>query len=134
MSESVVYNTDCLEYMKTLPDKAFDLAIVDPPYGDALSDFKRSDKSRFGGRFDKYKECGHAERERERRPAAQGFTQKAVDGREDTTAGKQKMEHCNVLNGMLPHRRNTLSSCSVFQRIRSSGAETTSRFRRQGAF
>ena len=26
-------NTDCMEYMRTLPDKAFDLAIVDPPYG-----------------------------------------------------------------------------------------------------
>jgi len=25
---------DCMDYMKTLPDKAFDLAIVDPPYGD----------------------------------------------------------------------------------------------------
>lgn len=24
---------DCMEYMATLPDKAFDLAIVDPPYG-----------------------------------------------------------------------------------------------------
>lgn len=24
---------DCMEYMKTLPDNAFDLAIVDPPYG-----------------------------------------------------------------------------------------------------
>ena len=24
---------DCMEYMKTLPDKAFELAIVDPPYG-----------------------------------------------------------------------------------------------------
>ena len=33
MKESIVYNMDCLEYMKTLPDKAFDLAIVDPPYG-----------------------------------------------------------------------------------------------------
>ena len=33
MSESIVYNIDCMEYMKTLPDKAFDLAIVDPPYG-----------------------------------------------------------------------------------------------------
>ena len=27
------YNTDCMEYMKTLPDKAFELAIVDTPYG-----------------------------------------------------------------------------------------------------
>lgn len=26
-------NCDCMEYMATLPDKAFDLAIVDPPYG-----------------------------------------------------------------------------------------------------
>ena len=25
-------NIDCMEYMATLPDKAFDLAIVDPPY------------------------------------------------------------------------------------------------------
>jgi site-specific DNA-methyltransferase (adenine-specific) len=30
---NVAYNIDCMEYMKTLPDKAFDLAIVDPPYG-----------------------------------------------------------------------------------------------------
>lgn len=27
-----VYNIDCMEYMKTVPDKFFDLAIVDPPY------------------------------------------------------------------------------------------------------
>jgi len=26
-------NTDCMEYMKGLEDNAFDLAIVDPPYG-----------------------------------------------------------------------------------------------------
>ena len=30
---SEVHNTDCLEYMRTLPDKAFELAIADPPYG-----------------------------------------------------------------------------------------------------
>ena len=28
-----LFNIDCMEYMKTLPDKAFDLAIVDPEYG-----------------------------------------------------------------------------------------------------
>ena len=28
-----VYCMDCMDYMRTLPDKAFDLAIVDPPYG-----------------------------------------------------------------------------------------------------
>lgn len=27
------YNIDCMAYMATLPDKCFDLAVVDPPYG-----------------------------------------------------------------------------------------------------
>lgn len=27
------YNCDCMEYMATVPDKFFELAIVDPPYG-----------------------------------------------------------------------------------------------------
>lgn len=30
---NVAYNMDCMEYMKTLPDNAFDFAVVDPPYG-----------------------------------------------------------------------------------------------------
>lgn len=30
---SEVYNCDCLTYMKSLPDKHFDLVIADPPYG-----------------------------------------------------------------------------------------------------
>ena len=36
MPISKVYNCDCLEYMKTIEDKFFDLAIVDPPYGIGL--------------------------------------------------------------------------------------------------
>ncbi len=30
-------NGDCMEYMKQMPDKYFDLAIVDPPYGIGIS-------------------------------------------------------------------------------------------------
>ena len=30
---SEVFNMDCMEYMKNIPDKFFDIAIVDPPYG-----------------------------------------------------------------------------------------------------
>lgn len=30
---NTLYNEDCLEAMKNIPDKYFDLAIVDPPYG-----------------------------------------------------------------------------------------------------
>lgn len=29
---SEVFNTDCLAYMQTVPEKFFDIAIVDPPY------------------------------------------------------------------------------------------------------
>lgn len=31
--ESKVFNMDCMEYMKDIPDKYFDIAIIDPPYG-----------------------------------------------------------------------------------------------------
>ena len=30
---SIVHNCDCMTFMRPLPDKAFDLAICDPPYG-----------------------------------------------------------------------------------------------------
>ena len=44
--KNIVYNQDCMEGMKQYPDKYFDLAIVDPPYGlnyDTDAE-KRSDK------------------------------------------------------------------------------------------
>lgn len=28
-----LYNADCMDVIREMPDKAFDLAIVDPPYG-----------------------------------------------------------------------------------------------------
>jgi site-specific DNA-methyltransferase (adenine-specific) len=33
IGKASIYNVDCMQYMASLPDKAFDLAIVDPPYG-----------------------------------------------------------------------------------------------------
>ena len=33
IGNATIMNVDCMEYMRTLPDKYFDLAIVDPPYG-----------------------------------------------------------------------------------------------------
>lgn len=34
MAEQIAYNMDCMQFMKSLPDKAFNLAVVDPVYGD----------------------------------------------------------------------------------------------------
>jgi site-specific DNA-methyltransferase (adenine-specific) len=41
MSEINFFNCDCIEFMKSKPDKCYDLAIVDPPYGIGASDYKR---------------------------------------------------------------------------------------------
>ena len=33
MTTQTIINQNCLDYMKTLPDKSFDLVLTDPPYG-----------------------------------------------------------------------------------------------------
>lgn len=48
---------DCMEYMAKQPDKAFDLAIVDPPYGINFGLFNRTKRMANGTRIkaDRYK-------------------------------------------------------------------------------
>lgn len=72
---SIVYNMDCIDGMKQYPDKYFDLAIVDPPYGAGFTEGggctgwftkyredqqkrggEQSYWNRFGERFDRYKQ------------------------------------------------------------------------------
>lgn len=50
----MVFNCDCIEYMRSLPDKFFNLAIADPPYGAANSDMDCRGGGRFGERFKRY--------------------------------------------------------------------------------
>jgi site-specific DNA-methyltransferase (adenine-specific) len=52
-----IYQMDCLEAMKEMEDNAFDLAIVDPPYGIDFGEFNRTNKSSDGTRYksNKYK-------------------------------------------------------------------------------
>jgi len=52
--ENTPLNVDCLEYMRTLPDKAFQLAIADPPYGINRSGHRRDAK--YGWKHFKQKE------------------------------------------------------------------------------
>ena len=40
-------NIDCMEYMATLPDAAFDLAIVDPPYGIKQDGHRENNRSKL---------------------------------------------------------------------------------------
>lgn len=52
MPISEVYNMDCMEGMKQYPDKYFDLAIVDPPYGscDAINTSQSNSKNKAAKR------------------------------------------------------------------------------------
>lgn len=45
---------DCMQGMKEFPDKYFDLAIVDPPFGGQSDKWEKKKRGRFGGWFDKY--------------------------------------------------------------------------------
>lgn len=47
MAISEVYNEDCMDYMRNIPDKFFDLAIVDPPYGIGEDWKKRNNGYKF---------------------------------------------------------------------------------------
>lgn len=44
---NIAYNMDCMEYMQTMPDKSFDLAVVDPPYGIGESGPKNHTRSKL---------------------------------------------------------------------------------------
>ena len=55
MPVSKTYNCDCIDILRSMPDKSISLILTDAPYGNASGDFKRQDGSRFGGIFDKYK-------------------------------------------------------------------------------
>ncbi len=62
INKATLLNIDCMEYMATLPDNAFDLAIVDPPYFDGpnLSGYYGKGYSNFGVQRAKYyKDCKH---------------------------------------------------------------------------
>ncbi len=52
---NVAYNQDCMAAMRAMPDGAFDLAVVDPPYGvGSVTYMPRTREKAFGGYIDKY--------------------------------------------------------------------------------
>ena len=115
---------DCVEYMRTLPDNHFDIAICDPPYGDADSgNFHLG--GRFGERFDRYKQPqitppNHSKKRLE-------STHKAELGRQSTENRQSRLRrqiqpifggykltaNFNVLTGMLPHHRSSSMNFSA---------------------
>lgn len=98
MPISEAYNCDCLDYMRGLPDNAFDLAVVDPPYGDGLHAEDGGGKGWFT-KYNQRENCSqfvNAERERERavttaseiREAGSSGTSATRTRKERSTAGR----------------------------------------------
>lgn len=52
MAINEAYNVDCIEYMRSLPDGYFDLAVCDPPFGKGNDD-TLDDGARVGERFNR---------------------------------------------------------------------------------
>lgn len=52
-----IYNQDCLEGLKALPDKSIDLILTDPPYGKkadkGTNGFGAAKNRRYAGGWDK---------------------------------------------------------------------------------
>lgn len=124
------YNMDCMELMKRYPDNYFQLAVVDPPYGEgksARSDssggtWKRTDGSRFGGHFDRYNPTVQNVRGGVQKYPA---PEQAADGRQSTLKKSWL--------GTTRQAKNISMNCFAFPNNRSSGAEITLDFRRQDA-
>lgn len=136
---NVAYNMDCMEYMRTLPDNAFDLAVVDPPYGDGCSQSLNVERerereaggttdsaaggtdtkwSRFGQRFDRYKTS----------QAGGGWHGKDKYHLGELEERGQVSTAKKLLRGMLPRRMSILMSFSASHATRSFGAVTTSAY------
>ena len=55
MPNSIAENRDCMDAMRDFPDKFFELAVVDPPYGIGVTDNKSGMGRRKGDAKAKYK-------------------------------------------------------------------------------
>lgn len=55
IGSATLYLADCMDYMAGLPDKAFDLAIVDPPYGIKQDGHRENNRSKLAISTDYHK-------------------------------------------------------------------------------
>lgn len=113
-----LYLADCMEAMKEFPDKFFDLAIVDPPYGNGTDE-----NSEGGHGTDSVNALTDTKRtiKQERRS-----TDEAADGQRSTKK--------RLLHGILRRMKSTFRNCSAFHAIRLYGAVIISDFRQPDVF
>ena len=136
------YNMDCMAAMKQFPDGFFDLAIVDPPYGDGGGSSQVLNVSangstatairKIGGGCIDHLHSSQRKRERERRQAdgttpSDSGRKTAITRHGGTWAGKFAKKS---FRGTSRRGRTTSRNFSVSHVTRSSGAQITFSFRR----
>ena len=118
------YNMDCMEGMKQFPDKYFDLAIVDPPYGDGGAvEAARQKQIRRNVRplSTICTQANARERERERRSHEQAERGRASSAKKS-------------FRGTQPRSKTILKNCFVSHVTKLFGGAIIFGFRLHGAF
>ena len=90
MPKSDVFNEDCMEVMARYPDKYFDLAVVDPPYGGGCSQFVDVEREREREREKEQLIGGHADWDSKQRGRFGGwFARYNIRGADRGNMGKE---------------------------------------------
>lgn len=135
-------NRDCMEAMREFPDNYFDLAIVDPPYGDGSQtvnvERERADRSisASAGVLTSTSIPRGVARKTEISPRYT-ISERIVENRTEhgamRTGGRWGAKYAKKsLRGMSRRNRNILTSCFASHVIRLYGEEIISRCLQQG--
>lgn len=132
----VFTNEDCMEVMKRYPDKFFDIAIVDPPYGGGAQGMNGTSAKEEGSEDASTSTTSRPAMNTTRgslRPLRHNLSRRAGragHGRRSTQGVSLTMIFAT---GTSPHQKSTSMSYSASARTKSFGAGTTSIYRRLGA-
>ena len=140
-------NRDCVEAMKEFPDNFFDLAIVDPPYGDgsqtvnverereresaSVQPIRRQIRPLQGSVGGVAWQAEIPPRYTDRERTADNRTEHGVTRIGGSWARKYTKKS---LRGMLRRNKSILVSCFASHEIRSYGVETISHYHRPAVF
>lgn len=127
MMQPGFYNMDCMDALPTFPDKFFDLAIVDPPYGGGAENINEPENISGGVLTG----ADRAEDSAESLTAI--ISAKRTGGRWAKKYQRERRGRRIYETGISRRRRNISKSLHAFRKIRSFGAETISIYRRRVA-
>ena len=138
-------NRDCVEAMKEFPDNFFDLAIVDPPYGDgsqtvnvererereSIQPIRRQIRQVQESRGGVARQAEIPPRYTDRERTADNQTEHGVIR---IGCGWARKYAKKSFRGMLRRNKSILVSCFASRAIRSYGVETISHYHRPAVF